>query len=48
VLADLESEELQPLASDFQAFIEALVDCGPFDEAQNRAMEDFRRRSAGG
>jgi hypothetical protein len=40
-------EESWVLAPDFATFLRGLVDCRPFEE-QQRAMEDFRRKSGSG
>jgi hypothetical protein len=45
VLMDAESGESEVLADGFAAFLEGLVDCRPYDEARERAMAEFRRRS---
>jgi hypothetical protein len=42
---DAESGESQILAATFEAFLQGLVDCRPYEEQRERAMEDFRRRS---
>lgn len=44
---DPEGDDVQILAPDFAAFLGGLVDCGPYEEQRRRAMEDFRRGSAG-
>ena len=36
------------LASDFAAFLGGLVDCRPYDEARERAIQEHRRRSQPG
>jgi hypothetical protein len=41
-------EESQILAPDFATFLTGLVDCRPYEEQRQRAMEDFRRRSGSG
>ena len=41
-------EESQVLAPDFATFLQGLVDCRPYEEQRQRAMEDFRRRSGPG
>jgi hypothetical protein len=40
---DAESGESQVLAPTFEAFLLGLVDCRPYEEARNRAMEEWRR-----
>jgi hypothetical protein len=41
--ADGESEESQVLANSFEAFLQGLVDCRPFEEQRERALEEWRR-----
>ena len=36
------------LATDFAQFLRGLVDCRPYDEARERALEEHRRRSPPG
>lgn len=43
-LVDAESGESQILAQTFEAFLGGLVDCRPYEEQRERAMEEFRRR----
>jgi hypothetical protein len=45
-LIDAESGESQVLAPDFETFLRGLADCKPYDDARDRAMEEFRRRSS--
>lgn len=42
---DAESGESEILAANFEAFARGLVDCRPFDQQRERALEEFRRRS---
>jgi len=42
---DSESGDSQILAPDFETFLSGLVDCRPYDQEQQRAMEEFRKRS---
>ena len=45
VFVDPEEESgVQVLAPDFATFLGGLVDCRPYDEARERAMEEYRRR----
>jgi hypothetical protein len=45
VLVDPEEESVvQVLAPDFATFLRGLVDCRPYEEARERAMEAYRRR----
>ncbi len=48
VFVDPEDDRCDVLAPDFAEFLRGLVDCRPYDEARERAMEDFRRRSKSG
>jgi hypothetical protein len=41
-------EESQVLAPDIATFLQELVDCRPYEQQRQRAMEDFRRRSGPG
>jgi hypothetical protein len=41
---DAESGESQILAINFETFALGLVDCRPYEELRERAMEEFRRR----
>ena len=45
ILMDAESGESEVLAPTFEAFLRGLVDCRPYEEQRERAMEEFRRRS---
>jgi hypothetical protein len=36
------------LATTCEGFLRGLVDCRPFDEAIERAMEEYRRRTQSG
>jgi hypothetical protein len=45
---DAESGDTQVLAETFEAFLQGLVDCRPYEEQRERAMEEFRRRSQHG
>src|SRR5262245_7657549 len=40
---DAESGDTQVLAPNFETFLRGLVDCRPYEEARDRAMEEFRR-----
>jgi SMI1-KNR4 cell-wall len=46
-LVDAESGDTQVLAPTFEAFLRGLVDCRPYEEERERAMEEYRRRSRG-
>jgi hypothetical protein len=46
--AEAGEEESLVLAPDFATFLLGLVDCRPYEEQRQRAMEDFRRRSGSG
>jgi hypothetical protein len=43
-----EDDATTVLAPDFAAFLRGLVDCRPYDEATQRALEEHRRRSQPG
>jgi hypothetical protein len=43
--AEADESESFVLAPDFAAFLNGLVDCRPYEEMVQRAMEEFRRRS---
>ena len=43
-LVDAESGESQIRAQTFAAFLGGLVDCRPYEEQREWAMEEFRRR----
>ena len=40
---DPEDDSSAVLATNFEAFLRGLVDCRPYDEARERAMEEYRR-----
>jgi hypothetical protein len=42
---DAESGDSEVLAATFEAFLRGLVDCRPYEQQRERAMEEFRRRS---
>jgi hypothetical protein len=46
--AEADESESQILAPNFATFLQGLVDCRPYEEQRQRAMEDFRRRSGSG
>lgn len=48
VYVDPEDDRCDVLAPDFAAFLRGLVDCRPYDEASERAMDEYRRRSKPG
>jgi len=48
VHVDPEDDVSAVLAPTFEAFLRGLVDCRPYDEAAERAMEEHRRRSQPG
>jgi hypothetical protein len=48
VFVDPEDDASAVLASDFEQFLRGLVDCRPYDEARERALEEHRRRSPPG
>jgi hypothetical protein len=48
VFVDPEDEVTTVLATTFEGFLRGLVDCRPYDEARDRAMEEYRRRSQPG
>jgi hypothetical protein len=47
---DAEADEAESLilAPDFATFLNGLVDCRPYEELRQRAMEEFQRRSGSG
>jgi hypothetical protein len=45
---DSESGDTHVLAADFETFLRGLVDCKPYDDERDKAMEEFRRQSQGG
>jgi hypothetical protein len=46
--AEADETDSQILAPNFAAFLNGLVDCRPYEEQRQRAMEEFRRRSGSG
>ena len=48
VQVDPEDDSSAVLATNFEEFLRDLVDCRPYDEARERALEDHRRRSPPG
>jgi hypothetical protein len=44
---DAESGDTQILAPTFEAFLQNLVDCRPYEEQRERELEEYRRRSRG-
>ena len=48
VFADPEDDLTTVLTPDFETFLRALVDCRPYDEARDRELEEYRRRSQSG
>ncbi|MFO0957712.1 MAG: SMI1/KNR4 family protein [Isosphaeraceae bacterium] len=48
VYVDPEDDRCDILAPDFASFLGGLVDCRPYDEARDRQIEEFRRRSRPG
>jgi hypothetical protein len=48
VYVDPEDDLLSVLAPDFETFIRGLVDCRPYDEARQRELDEYRRRSKPG
>jgi hypothetical protein len=45
VYVDPEDDRYDVLAPDLEAFLGGLVDCRPYDEARERELDDYRRRS---
>jgi len=48
VHVDPEDDASAVLATNFEEFLRGLVDCRPYDEARERALEEHRRRSQAG
>lgn len=48
VFVDPEDDRCDVLAPDLETFLGGLVDCRPYDEARERELEEYRRRSKGG
>jgi len=48
VFVDPEDDLTAVLAADFAEFLGGLVDCRPYDEARDRELEEYRRRSQSG
>jgi hypothetical protein len=48
VHVDPEDEATTVLAASFEEFLNGLVDCRPYDEARERALDEHRRRSQSG
>jgi hypothetical protein len=48
VFVDPEDDLTTVLALDFESFLCGLVDCRPYDEATQRGMDEYRRRSKPG
>lgn len=48
VYVDPEDDRVDILAPDFSTFLAGLVDCRPYDEARDRELEEYRRRTRPG